>query len=298
MKIGIDLGNGFVKCNGSCFASKVRAGKLAAFGTQRENVHEVVCKVNGVLQHFVVGEGEAFTTADRYFTIEYKMCLLTAIACASSDLVIDAEICVGLPVMQFMSPVRFELQKHLEDMKEEKITLDGNDRIIKIKKVTVFVEGAYVIETKDTNNVITIDIGAGTVNVIQWENQGVLHYDTYDKSFLNLYAKISKHLKDTGRGTVSPAYIEKHLGEDTYIIDQKEVSVVDTHFLIEQHVRSLATKIKEGVFDLASASKIQILGGGAAPTFKYWQKMLGDGVELVADSQFVNSKIFDKVVNM
>lgn len=291
MKVGIDLGNGYVKFKNKKFASRVKVGRLATFGERRADVFEVI--YDGV--YYTVGEGQVFTTDERYFTDDYKICLLTAIAESTNEDVIEAEICVGMPVSSFMSNKRGEVEKYLNNLGVQKIILNGVEKIINIKKAIVFVEGAYVIESKDKENVITIDIGAGTVNIIQWENQVPVEFDTKYKSFYNLYSKIAKHLKDTNRGVVSPAYIEENLGAESIIINQTNVDIKDTHKIIEKHIIELASEIN-GYFNVSQASKIQILGGGAFPTFKYWKNIYKDGCELIADSQFVNSKIYEKVI--
>ena len=291
MKVGIDLGNGYVKFKNKKFASRVKVGRLATFGERRSDVFEVI--YDGV--YYTVGEGQVFTTDERYFTDDYKICLLTAIAESTNEDVIEAEICVGMPVSSFMSNKRGEVEKYLNNLGVQKIILNGVEKIINIKKAIVFVEGAYVIESKDKENVITIDIGAGTVNIIQWENQVPVEFDTKYKSFYNLYSKIAKHLKDTNRGVVSPAYIEENLGAESIIINQTNVDIKDTHKIIEKHIIELASEIN-GYFNVSQASKIQILGGGAFPTFKYWKKIYKDGCELIAYSQFVNSKIYEKVI--
>lgn len=295
MKIGIDLGNGYVKFKDKKFASKIRVGRLANFGEKRKDVFEV--EYDGIT--YTVGEGEVFTTDDRYFTDDYKICLLTAIALASPDeSVIEVELCVGLPVNKYMTNIRNEVQNHLNKLGVQKIKLHGEEKVINIKRVVVFVEGAYVVETKDKSNVLTIDIGAGTVNIIQWENQVPIKFDTKTKSFYNLYSKIAKHIQDTDRGTVTPEYIENNLGADEITINQVKVDIRDTHKIIEQHIRSLASEIN-AYFDVPQATKIQCLGGGALPTLKYWKDIYSnDGVELADNSQFTNSKIFSKVLEL
>jgi len=292
MKFGIDLGNGYVKCNDLIFASKVNVGRLATFGKKKDDVFEVVYDET----IYTVGEGQLFTTEDRYFTEDYKVCLLTAIALnAKEESVIDAEICVGLPITKFMSETRNKVQDHLNKLGVQKITVSGKEYIINIKKAVVFVEGAYVVESKDTSNVITVDIGAGTVNIIQWENQVPVKFDTKNRSFYNLYTKISKHIKDTDRGDVTIGHIENNLGADEIVINQKLTDIRDTHKIIEKHIRELASEMNN-YFDIPLATKIQFLGGGALPTFKYWKSIYGDGVELIDQSQFINSKIFLKVL--
>lgn len=294
MKIGIDLGNGYVKFKGIKFASRVKLGKLANFGEKRKEVHQVIYNNT----HYIVGDGEVFTTNDRYFTEDYKICLLTAIALNyenSKEEVINPIICTGLPVDKFMSELRSEVEKYISNFGVEKITVNDKTYIIDIKKNKVFVEGAFVIKTKNRENILTIDIGAGTVNIIQWENQTPIKFDTKNKSFYNLYEKISKHIKDTGRGDVSIEYIEKNLGKDIFIINQKEVDVKDTHRIIEMHIRNLASQINS-YFDISQVNQVEIIGGGAIPTFKYWEKIY-NGAKLIENSQFANSEVFEIVAN-
>lgn len=295
MKKGIDVGNGYTKFGNEKFASRVRVGKLANFGNKQEDVFAV--KYNGV--DYVVGEGELFTTEDRYYTDDYKICLLTAIALSTEEEVLDrVEICVGLPVIKFMNTeFKEKFENYLSNLGLQKITLNGKEKIINIRKAIVFVEGAYVVESKDTGNVITFDIGAGTVNIIQWKNQVPINFDTKNRSFYNLYAKISKHLKDTGRGSVSLEYIEENLGADSITINQKEVDISDTKIIIEKHIRELASEVNN-FFDIENASKLQFLGGGALPTYKYWKLIYPNGTELIDNSQFVNAKIYQQVLEL
>ncbi|WP_416044931.1 ATPase (plasmid) [Clostridium tyrobutyricum] len=293
VNLGVDLGNGYVKFRGKKFASRIKLGRVANFGKKREDIYQV--NYNGI--DYVVGDGEYFTTGNRYFTDDYKISLLTSVALSSKDPVIDVNICVGLPIIKYMSEVKDKFEKYLNNLNVEKIKVNNEEKIINIKSAVVFVEGALVVLTKDNQSILTIDIGAGTVNIIQWENQEPVKFDTKDKSFYNLYSKIAKHLRDTGRGSVSSEYIEKHLGEDEIIINQKKVDIRDTHKIIEKHVTELASEI-ESYFDISNVSKIKLMGGGALPTFKYWKEIYNDGVELVDDSQFINSKIYDKVLEM
>ena len=292
-KIGIDLGNGYTKYGNKKFASRVRLGKSLNIGDKSEDVFDVV--YNGI--SYIVGEGEIFTTDKRIYGEDYLLCLFTAIANSTPDKMIEADICVGLPIIKYMSPDRTKLEEHLKGKNGiTKITVDGIEKVISIRDVVVFMEGAYVIESKEKRNVVTIDIGAGTVNIIQWENQRPIKYDTKSKSFYNLHGKIANHLKQTGRGDVPVEYIEQNLGASEIFIDQKMVDISDTHHIIRKHISELASSITND-FDLSKAVKIQLLGGGAIPTMQYWQDILGDGVEIVPDGQFVNAKIYQKVIN-
>lgn len=301
IKLGIDLGNGYTKVKGMRFASKTKVGRLASLaglGEKPEEIHEVGYKGTT----YIVGDGEPFTAPDRYFTRDYELCLLTAIALNSKDIKIDTDVCVGLPITQFMDmELRHRVAENIMGLSEKepaKITLNGQDKLIKIKKVIVFAEGAYVMDTMDSENIITIDLGAGTINITQWNNLTPVAYDTVNKSFNKLYREIANHIKNTGRGTVTPAYIEENFGADNIEIDGKLVDISDTKEMIRKYVSALVTNVYD-ICDVPQAKKIQIFGGGAVATADYWKNAFGEdraGVEVLENSQYTNSELFQKAI--
>lgn len=295
MKIGIDLGNGYTKFRGQIFASKVKTGRVANFGEKREGVYEVF--KDGIW--YTVGDGTNFIIPNRYKSNLYKITLLTAIALASekNDKVIDVDLCIGVPVDKYLNnEYVLAITEELLKYKQEKIAVEGKDMIITIKKVQVFPEGAYVIRTKDTSRVLTIDIGAGTVNLVEWRNQRVVNQKTIPNSFKYLYQKIAQHIQATSRGTVSADYIEENFGKECITIEQKTVDISDTRNLITEHVTELASEIGT-IFPVEEMDKIQILGGGAEPTFNSFKEIYPEA-ELIENSQFVNSEIFDMVAGV
>ncbi len=295
MKIGIDLGNGYTKFRGQIFASKVKTGRMANFGERRDGVYEVF--KDGVW--YTVGDGTNFIIPNRYKSNLYKIALLTAIALASeqNEKVVDVDLCIGVPVDKFLNAKYvLDMKEELLSYKQEKIAVDGKDMIITIKKVQVFPEGAYVIKTKDTSRVLTIDIGAGTVNLVEWKNQRVVNQKTLQNSFKNLYQKIAQNIQATSRGTVSVDYIEENFGKDCITIGQKTVDISDTRNIITEHITELASEIGT-LFPVEEMDKIQILGGGAVPTFESFKEIYPEA-ELVENSQFINSEIFDMVAGV
>lgn len=188
----------------------------------------------------------------------------------------------------------------ISEKEPAKITLNGQDRLIKIEKVTVMAEGAYVLDIMDMDNIITIDIGAGTVNVVQWKNMTPLpnSYATVPKSFNMLYREIANNIRVSGRGTVTPAYIEETLGQDIITIDGKEVDISDTKESINNFVTGLVANVYD-ICDVPQANKIIIFGGGAKATEDYWKDAFGEdrlGVTVLENSQFTNSEVFQKAV--
>lgn len=299
INIGIDIGNGNTKFRHCHFESKTEMTMLlSGFGNKKENVHEV--KYNNLT--YYIGQGQEFTTKDRHTSKPYLLCMLTAIALSSSETDIIASVCIGVPTMMFLNNkerVR-EIETHYNspEMKYHKIEVNGEYKSITLQKVYVFAENASPLIDDDDDNQILIDIGEGTVNISQWENQVPLKIDTQEgsSSFLGLYIKIANYLKSITKADVNHKYVQRNLGNDTIYIDGKELDFSFSKEMMESHVRALASNIKTN-FDLVSAKKIIICGGGATPTEKYWKSVL-DNVTLVDDNQYINAKVYQAYVEM
>ncbi len=298
-KIGIDLGNGYVKFRGEKFASKVSTGVTANFGKKQENVHNVI--YDGMT--YKVGTGDEFLSDRRYFSEEYLVSLLTAISLVApeNETSIEAEICVGLPVTVFCSPIRFELEKYLNGLCSDgslKFVLEGKDKLITITKAKVYVEGAYILETGFTGRALTIDVGAGTVNIIEWDNLSPVKYHTIDESFIAVYNTMVEYLRDTGKGNVSIDFIEKNYGKKEVMINRQPVNIERMYTLMNSFVQKVVSKIKIAGFATKEVEKIVLLGGGAEPTSEYFKKEYGEDIEVVENGQYVNSEIFEKAIDL
>lgn len=297
MKLGIDLGNGWTKFEGMKFASAVGLGKLPKFGERDPEVHQI--KYDDM--NYIVGriEDGSFLGDDRYTSENYKICLLTAIALASEKRGIEgkikAEICVGLPMNLYNEGKGDELAEHIKGYKTQTIEVNEKEYDIQIKSVVVFPEGALVIKDGDTGSVLTIDIGAGTVNVVEWERGRPKDFKTLETSMLNVYSRISNYLNELGI-SFETRQIEKLLysGNRTLTVNQKEVDVTkQVDRIISTVVAKMVSEIRTH-FAVKSISKIRLLGGGSYPTYNAWKEKFPT-ITLSNESQFVNSEIFDMI---
>lgn len=289
LSLGSDVGNGYTKNRKVKFASKVVPGeKTHLVGRKKKDIYEV--KYDNV--SYIVGEGSAFTGEQRYFSLEYKLCLLTSIALAfpKQDF-IEGAFCVGLPL---------ELhEKYSEKLIEEfkgkqfEIEVEGKLRTIRIKDFDVFVEAAYPILTKDQGRVVTIDMGAGTVNVTQFFEGGVEKYATYDESMYKMYADIAQYLNTKKGSRFMPRDIEPILNKKAIEINQEVVDITDIKPIIEANIRAIVTEINNK-FDIAETGKIYLIGGGSMDTAKYWKKFYPKATP-VEDAQSVNYRVYDLV---
>lgn len=297
MKKGIDVGNGYTKYDENLkFASRVKVGKKPQFGKSKKEVHYI--NYDGT--DYIVGEGGIFTGDDRYFSKEYEICLLTAIALSNpKEDFIEASIVIGLPETKH-DLISDSLKKHILGYKQKQIVVNDNSYTIRIKDVIVFLEGAYPILTADERNVIVIDNGAGTINVSQWEDLSHLNGTTYKESMYKMYAEISTYL-NTNKGTeYKPTDIEKIFNKKTITVSQKEVDITDIRPIISSNIKDIASYIKN-FLSPKDAEKIFLIGGGGADTINYWQeefKANGESIiELVEDNQYINQKVYQMIAN-
>lgn len=292
MKIytGIDLGNGYCKYRRGRFASKVKHGSLSKIGAKRKNMHQVV--FNG--KEFIVGDGGTFTGNKRYYTEEYEIALLTGIALASEGKVstIQANIVVGLPVDHYKK-MADEVQTYLNNLGVKEITVNGKDYVIEIESVIVFIEGAYPIGYADDSHMITIDIGAGTINVIEWENQEIVNKFTFDQAFYKMHKDLAEFLNENYSIGITPNDAENYVGRSVIDTEEGEVEVPEINEIVGSFISNIATTI-ENSFHTKTVKKIKVFGGGAKDTFQHWKKKFAKA-ELVKDSQHVNQTVYEAV---
>lgn len=288
MAIGIDVGNGYTKFCNKKFASRVKIGTINKFGRRKNEIHNV--EYEGV--NYIVGDGSIFTGDNRYFTKEYEICLLTAIALGCGKDFPKESIVVGLPEKK-QTLLGNELETHLKEIGQKQITVDGTKYTIRIEDAIVFIEGAYPILESIEDNVIVIDNGAGTINVSQWEDLSILNSQTYNEAIYKMYADISGYLNDTKGSEFKPIDVQKFFNDTTTIINQEEVDISDTRKIITSHIREIASYIKND-FEYKSAKSIFLIGGAGADTITYWQEEFPN-IKLIKDAQFINSRIYDAI---
>lgn len=291
--LGIDLGNGFTKYGeGLKFASKVKKGSLSNIAgiKKTSEVHGVTYKE----EDWIVGEGNSFIGAERYFEESYEMALLTAIALATSKRrnPVEINLVLGVPVEHY-DELADKIQEHYENLGIKQITVDGKLHIIDIKSVGVFIEGALPIKDNDDTHMITIDVGAGTINIIEWEEQEIVNKYTNNGSFNDMYVEISSYLNAKHKTRLNPDKVEKLMGETTMeTLKGDTVDITDMYDIVRATIGNVLSYTVK--FDFAGAKKIYVFGGGAKETFKFWKEKLPKA-EIVEDYQFVNQGVYQAV---
>lgn len=292
---GLDIGNGFCKYGASeRFASKVKKGKLVKVASgvkMASEVHEVIYDN----ETFIVGDGNSFIGRERYFTKEYEVAFLTAIALSNKQKRNPVEVygVVGVPFEHHNTDAE-KIQEHLNGLGVKKITVDGVEHIIDIKEITVFVEGALPIKNNDDGHIITIDVGMGTVNIIEWEGQVAKESHTENGSFNVMYKELSSYLNDEHGTSLNPVKCEKLISKP--ILTKVDGTKVDISKDVDQFLKGAISNILSYTkhIDFEGADSIEVFGGGSIDTFYIWKDYFPKA-EAVENSQYINQEIYQAV---
>lgn len=286
MYFGGDIGHGYVKTIKTMFPSKVKVGKNLGFGKKKKDTYEV--ELGG--QVYTVGDGALFTGDNRYFTIEYKVALLTAIALNNPEEdFIDTVVVIGTPITRH-NRLASKISEHYTGM-QETMVIEGREVTIRINDLHVFIEGAYPVLTGEDGRVITIDMGAGTINVTEFVDGSPEKYTTYPDAMYKMYEEIATYLNVTKGGDFKPTDIEPILNRKTISINQEKVDITDIRPIIASHIGEMASLISN-TFSVGRADSIYLIGGGSMDTYNYWKKVMPTAI-LVEDSQNINCRVFN-----
>lgn len=299
--IGIDVGNGYTNFfsqtdgRGYRFETKIKSVASFPFGTnQRTDIHWV--EFNG--EKFIVGEGASLPIQDvkeRINSQGYKIALLTAIACALPRAgYAEVNLTVGLPISR-IELFGADLKSVINGWGTTEFEVDGNKYEIKISNATVFPEGALsMLIDLNEEKVLTIDMGSGTVDCVEFSygQPGSTH--TVQSSMKNIYADVVERLNKKFGMSVNTDSVERYIGKDIINYNRENLDI-SSHFQdIEQGVKTIIGEIEAKFGELKEYNRIILMGGGAILTQKYWEAAI-NGIELKDNAQFANAEIFQKV---
>lgn len=299
--IGIDLGNGFTNFfsqrdgEGYRFETKIKSVASFPFGTnQRTDIHWVEFGE----EKFIIGEGTSLPIQDvseRINSEGYKIALLTAIACAlPRSGYAEVNLAVGLPISR-IELFGSELKTIISGWEKTEFTVDGNRYEIKISNVTVFPEGALsMLVDLSEGRVLTIDMGSGTVDCVEFTygQPGVTH--TVQTSMKNIYGDVVERLNKKFGMSLTSDSVERYIGKDVIKYNREDLDI-SAHFQdIEAGVKTIIGEIEAKFGELKEYDRIILMGGGAILTQKYWEAAI-NGIELKENAQYANAEIFQKV---
>lgn len=202
MILGVDLGTYSVKTSTKVtFFSKITQGDSF---TENNKIN-----ING--SNYIIGSGEFSTDWDKSNKDNTLMLLYSAIYKSTQDNI--NQVVIGLPVQQYKKN-KNTLIELVENNKHARV----NDRDIFITDITVAPEGASSYYSMDMNireevgdkQLIIIDIGGRTTDIIVFENKKIVDVKTIPVGMLNIYQEIID--------TVNTKYTESLALEDGEII--------------------------------------------------------------------------------
>lgn len=293
---GADIGNGYTKYNGGRFMSKIKLGSLstADVGSHSE-VHQVIYE--GV--EYIVGDesGASFMSENRYFDKYYLISLLTAIALTSNtpNATIKANVVIGVPVDDYNALSDKIADYFNNEVGIQKIVVDGNDYTIELKHVTVFIEGANPVAKQNDNHVITIDVGAGTINIVELKKQEIVNKFTINGAFRKLHKDIIEFVNSKHETKLQIKDADKLMGKTEINTRKGKVDITEIGEIVDLTISEYVSTIRDS-FGVDLCDTIEISGGGAKNTYKYWKKYLPKA-ELVYESQFANQRVYQAVAN-
>ncbi|WFD12024.1 ParM/StbA family protein [Tepidibacter hydrothermalis] len=290
MLIGIDHGYTYTKSSkGIIFPSRVRTGEDL-------DINETITvEINGV--SYVVGEQESNYSIDtnKVNDEKTKICILTSIALSSKQKFGEVDIITGLPPGHYKNQKK-SLKQMLLDESIFKMKVNGENKIIKINKADVFLQGAgpiFMSPNKYKNSkVLVIDIGGLTVDVCYFEKMKLIKYRTYEKGMLKLYSKMVSDVNSKFDLNHSVLDGERILKEGVKIYGQQQ----NADFLNEvtsAHIDSFITDIKLD-FPIKTMDHVLLIGGGGKGLYQNIKDYIPN-IELLPDSQYINALAYEQI---
>lgn len=291
MSLGIDLGNKVVKTSAmKKFDSKVANGH---FDLNKDDI-----KVEYKGKKYTVGTGTEVLGNDRYFNSLYDICLLTAIALSSEQTFIEENIVVGMPPELFESELKDKVEKKLNNMGLNTITVNGVTKTIRILKANVFEESAIVFRnTQDYRDkkVLIIDIGGGTTDIVQFNKLTLEKSTTTKYGMLSLYENMKKAINTNHLAKLNSEDMIDLIGKKTTIIKGEPKDISFLNDIVQEHILKIYNVVQNFDYDNC---KVLIIGGGALPLGEYFKKELLPYAEIPTDSQFANALTYERVGEM
>lgn len=305
----VDIGNGYTKYMigeenpiYKKFATKVSLATVEDINALGDAVH----KVKFDNKDYYVGVGSQILGQNRYYTKEYLICLLTAIALSEpSKSEISAEVenievvlGIGVPVgiHEFHSE---KLKPYLEDLGPQEIIVNDRKFVITISKALVIPEGGLgnvMAEVRTGHNVV-FDIGSGTYDEVEW----------IDGKMVNIYTSPSacnEFYKDSVR------FVQKTKG-NCFIKEEQIQRVVETKVytktIDETLIQNSIKRFVENMFDSVSIDKeipldnVYLIGGGAYMSSENVESYLiehfpGAKMILIEYAEYANLIIYNRTL--
>ena len=315
MIISIDVGHGYVKAINEQskkvhFPTALKE-KRADDIVFNKNAHYII---NIDDSDFFVGDIAIVKGADRSWKAGREFNKNTyyyiALCChLLSDGSNEVDICLGLPFSYFIGLNKGKALIEELEGKKMKTEYDGESRLIKVKKVSVYCQGigAYMCNLFDSNGKLlpkassfikslVIDIGFKTVDVVGFEQiDGQFELKTgFSLEYMGISNSLSQIVKNIAKFT------DFNINEIEYAItnNNSKLSYTFGEIDLEEYEENAYSQLAEMIMseitrrltgDLNKYNNIFITGGGAAKIEKHIKNSFNQ-VKLQDDPIFANAK--------
>lgn len=288
-KVGIDLGYGYVKVYPR--EEKFRSGVYPH--TRRYGIEEKkgIVVVDG--EAFEVGRARSVELRTKSFQGSPEWRALLYWALRNEELPI--KVVLGLPISLSMREVREGLEEQLRGI--HTAVIDGEKKEIVIKDVRVvpqglgvlydyFIENGKLVEERTKENVVVIDIGFYTTDVLVYRHGEVLEdrSTSYEIGVGWLYERVREELKAKySYPSISLKEVEEYFSRGYFPYEGRKIRI-DREEKIEELKSRLIKELRAHEEDLKLADTILWAGGGS----------LLLGVPALEKPEFANARGFFK----
>lgn len=286
MILGIDVGYSHTKVWG-------RNGEFSFKSTIQEDALDVFSgsiRIEYEGQEYTIGENNHNSLYDnevnKIESLNFRLCLYTAIAKAMKENNEDIYLVTGLPG-QYYKTQKDELIRELTN-KKITITLNDEPKRFTIKNVIVFPQSAGVLllnPEKLKGDTCVVDIGGFTVDISYFNNQKLQKLDTFEEGMNKVGYTLVQKIKSE-HGVSYDMLKADDLFDSKEIVNNNKVVKIDDIIddVLNKHTKLIENKLK-GIPEY-NFSKHVFIGGGAYRLAKY----LNDKIE--KETIYTNAKAY------
>lgn len=263
MILGVDVGYSHTKTVSSkgmdIFKSTVKQGFL--------DINNCI-KVEFEGKEYTIGENIGTISSDlnKIHSLEFKLCLYTAIARAMT---LDNEVVslvTGLPVQYYKSQ-KSELIRELEG-KKITLVLNGKPKHFTIDKSLVFPQsaGLFVLKpNKFTGDTLVVDIGGFTVDSSYFNNMNLQKCKTYELGMNVLHDSLVQRIKAEHKVSYDILRAEEIIKNQSIIKDGELLPIPQLiNEVLSEHAELIINRLSAGMSEYSTSKRIFIGGGSVA----------------------------------
>ncbi|MCD3217849.1 ParM/StbA family protein [Clostridium botulinum C] len=286
MILGIDVGYSHTKVwskdNYFSFKSSIEEGCLdvcSSIQVEFEGNEYTIGENNGIYDNEL----------NKIDSINFKLCLYTAIAKAMKNDVEDIELVTGLPAQYYQS----QKDNLIKELTNKKITivLNGKPKRFTITNVIVFPQSAGILilePQKLVGDVCVVDIGGFTVDISYFSNKKLRKLSTLELGMNVLANSLVEAIKTNYSVSYDILKVDDILDSNVIVKNNVTINIEDTiDKVLKKHAKLIDNRLK-GISEY-NISKHIFTGGGSLRLAKYFSE------ELDKDTIYTNAKAFYKI---